>query len=178
MTATRLLQAMRGRARAGAVACILAAFPGAACLAQASRAPGRPASPAQRDSGVITVTSAASFDSTVARLERAATAGGLTIAAKVDHAAAAKRAGLTLRPTTLIVAGNPAAGTPLMQTNQAIGVDLPLRFLVWEDAGGRVQVTYNTIASLAGRHGVTGREALVAKMTTGIDGIVKAATGR
>jgi len=68
-------------------------------------------------SGVVTVASASSFDSTVARLERAAVANGLTVAAKIDHAAAARKAGLTLRPTTLIIAGNPAAGTPLMRAD-------------------------------------------------------------
>jgi hypothetical protein len=69
----------------------------------------------------MTLVSASSFDSTVARLERAAVANGLTVAAKIDHAAAARKAGLTLRPTTLIIAGNPAAGTPLMLADQTIG---------------------------------------------------------
>ena len=99
-----------------------------AIVAPRARAQSSAATPA----GVTTVVSASSFDSTLARLERAAVAKGLTVALKLDHAAAAKRAGLTLRPTTLVIAGNPAAGTPLMQADQRIGVELPLRFLVWQ----------------------------------------------
>jgi len=131
---------------------------------------------AQGDASVTTVVSASTFDSTLARLERAAVAKGLTIALKLDHAAAAKRAGLPLRPTTLVMAGNPAAGTPLMQASPTIGVELPLRFLVWEGEDGKARVSYDPIKAIAGRHGVTGKDELVARMTTAIAGIVAEAT--
>jgi uncharacterized protein (DUF302 family) len=129
-------------------------------------------------SAVVTVVSAAPFDSTLARLERAVVAKGLTVAAKIDHAAAAQRANLTLRPTTLVIAGNPAAGTPLMQVDQTMGVELPLRFLVWQGEDGKARVSYDPIKSIAARHSVGGRDELLVRMTTAIEGIVKTATDR
>jgi uncharacterized protein (DUF302 family) len=126
--------------------------------------------------GLTTVISAASFDSTLARVERAITSRGLTIAARVDHAAAAQKAGLTLRPTTLVIAGNPAAGTPLMQTDQTMGVELPLRFLVWQGDDGRARVSYDPIRAIAARHTLAGRDELLTRMTAAIDAIVKDAT--
>jgi len=126
--------------------------------------------------GVTTVVSAVSFDSTLARLERAATSRGIAIAARIDHAAAARRANLTLRPTTLVIAGNPAAGTPLMQADQTMGVELPLRFLVWQGEDGKARVSYDPIKAIAARHGVTGRDELLTRMTGAIEAIVGAAT--
>ena len=144
--------------------------------APANTPPGDAAPAAAPDPGAQTLPSASSFDSTLARLERALTANGLTIAARVDHSAAASRAGLTLRPTTLVIAGNPAAGTPLMQSNQAVGVDLPLRFLVWQDADGRTRLTYPVPASIAARHGIQDRAQVLTRMTTAITTIITAAT--
>jgi uncharacterized protein (DUF302 family) len=129
-----------------------------------------------KTSGVVTVVSASPFDSTVARLERAAVANGLTIAAKIDHAAAAQKAGLTLRPTTLIIAGNPAAGTPLMLADQTMAVELPLRFLVWQGEDGKAHVSYDPIKGIVARHQITGHEQLLTKMTGAIELIVNAAT--
>jgi uncharacterized protein (DUF302 family) len=126
--------------------------------------------------GIVTVVSGASFDSTLARLERAVVAKGLTVAAKVDHAAAAKRAGLTLRPTTLVIAGNPAAGTPLMLADQTMGVELPLRFLVWQGEDGKARVSYDPIRAIAARHKLTGRDELLTTMTGAIESIVAEAT--
>ena len=126
--------------------------------------------------GIVTVVSAAPFDSTLARLERSAVAKGLNVAAKIDHAAAAKRAGQTLRPTTLVIAGNPAAGTPLMVADQTMGVELPLRFLVWQGEDGKARVSYDPIKSIATRHSLTGRDEVLAKMTGAIESIVKDAT--
>jgi uncharacterized protein (DUF302 family) len=124
----------------------------------------------------MSVASASSFDSTVARLERAAVANGLTVAAKIDHAAAARKAGLTLRPTTLIIAGNPAAGTPLMLADQTMGVELPLRFLVWQSEDGKTHVSYDPIKSIVARHDLTGHDQLLTKMTGAIELIVSEAT--
>lgn len=152
---------------------ITAGFPSSWALAQAQPRTGGSAM-----SEVVTVVSGASFDSTLARLERAATSRGLNIAAKIDHAAAARRAGLQLRPTTLVIAGNPTAGTPLMQADQTIGVELPLRFLVWEGEDGRARVSYDPIRSIAARHRITGRDELLGRMTTAIEAIVAAATGK
>jgi len=134
------------------------------------------ARPSTIASGIVTVVSATSFDSTLARLERAAAAKGLNVAAKIDHAAAAKRAGLTLRPTTRVIAGNPAAGTPLMLADQTMGVELPLRFLVWQGEDGKARVSYDPIKSIATRHSVSGRDEVLTKMTGAIESIVKDAT--
>jgi len=155
--------------RVRAVLTILSAL---AILPTVARAQG--ASP--NASGVVTVTSASPFDSTLARLERAAVAKGLTVAAKIDHAAAAQRAGLTLRPTTLVIAGNPAAGTPLMLADQTMAVELPLRFLVWQGEDGKARVSYDPIKSIAARHKVTRRDELLTKMTGAIESIVSEAT--
>jgi uncharacterized protein (DUF302 family) len=144
------------------------------CIALAPRVATAQPSPAS--SGIVTVVSATSFDSTLARLERAAVSKGLMIAAKIDHAAAAQRAGQTLRPTTLVIAGNPAVGTALMQGDQTMGVELPLRFLVWQGEDGKARVSYDPIASIAARHKVSGKDELLTKMTGAIAGIVEAAT--
>lgn len=148
----------------------------AAVIVAASTTPGRARGQSGGSSEVKTVESASSFDSTLARLERAAVAKGLTVALKLDHAAAAKRAGLPLRPTTLVIAGNPAAGTPLMQADQTIGVELPLRFLVWQGEDGRTRVSYDPIKAIASRHKIAGKDELLARMTGAIEGIVADAT--
>src|SRR4029453_5071447 len=139
-----------------------------ATLTTAARAQGT----APNASGIVTVVSASPCGSPLARLERAAVAKGLTLAAKIDHAAAAKRAGLTLRRTTLIIAGNPAAGTPLMLADQTMAVELPLRFLVWQGEDGKARVSYDPIKSIAARHKLTGKDELLSRMTAAIEGIV------
>ena len=158
-----------GLRRLAAVAATALALGGTQARAQVTRSVS--ASP-----GVVTVMSASPFDSTLARLERAAVAKGLTVALKLDHAAAAKRANLPLRPTTLLIAGNPAAGTPLMQADQTMGVELPLRFLVWQGEDGRTRVSYDPIKAIAARHTVTGKDDLLTRMTAAIEGIVAEAT--
>jgi uncharacterized protein (DUF302 family) len=104
------------------------------------------------DDGLFTVPSAFSFDDTISRFEAALQAKGVTLFAKIDHSAGAVEAGLTLRPTFLLIFGNARAGTPLMQENQTIGIDLPLKALVWQDADGKVWLTTNDPAWLATRH--------------------------
>jgi uncharacterized protein (DUF302 family) len=127
--------------------------------------------------GYTTVASASSFDSTLTHLERAITARGLTISLKIDHAVAAKKANLALPPTTLVIAGNPAVGTALMQADQKMALDLPLRFLVWQGpGGGNVWVSYEPIKTIAARHGVTGKDELLGRMTAAISAIVADAT--
>jgi len=102
---------------------------------------------------------------TMDRLTAAVTARGAAVVARIDHAAAAAAVGLALPPTEVLVFGNPRAGTPLMQAAQTIGVDLPLRALVWRDASGATFVGYNDPHWLARRHGAeTGHEATVKAM--------------
>jgi uncharacterized protein (DUF302 family) len=100
---------------------------------------------------------------TMDRLVAAVTARGAAVVARIDHAAGASAVGLTLPPTEALVFGNPRAGTPLMQTAQTIGVDLPLRALVWRDASGATLVGYNDPRWLAGRHGAEVGNAAILK---------------
>ena len=114
---------------------------------------------------------------TMDRLEAEVRSKGMTIFARIDHAAGAIGAGLSLQPNELLVFGNARAGTPLMQSAQTIGIDLPLKALVWQDADGDTWLSYNDPGWLAERHGLGHKvEAAVNKMTVALAGIAKAAT--
>ena len=127
--------------------------------------------------GLTTVPSSYGPKDTMDRLEAALKAKGLTIFARVDHAAGAAEVGLPLRPTELLIFGNAKGGTPLMQADQTVGIDLPLKALVWQDASRKTWLSYNDPAWIAGRHGL-GQEvdATVAAMTALLDATAKAAT--
>jgi uncharacterized protein (DUF302 family) len=96
--------------------------------------------------------------------------------ADFDHAAGAKQVGLPLRPTRVLIFGNPQAGTPLMQSRQTIGLDLPLRVLVWEDEGGKVWLTYRRPEVLAQRHHVLGHDEAVKALGAGLAALARGAT--
>src|SRR5262249_23528910 len=98
---------------------------------------------------------------TIDRLEADVKAKGLTVFARVDHAAGARAADMPLRPTELLIFGNAKGGTPLMQAAQTIGIDLPLKARPWENATGKVWLSYHGPAWLAGRHGVAPQTAPV-----------------
>ncbi|HEX4207486.1 MAG TPA: DUF302 domain-containing protein [Ktedonobacteraceae bacterium] len=104
------------------------------------------------DNGLITVASRFSVRETINRLTTAATGAGLLIFAHIDHAKNATQVGMELRPTELLIFGNPKGGTPLMQDKQTIGIDLPFKALAWEDENGKVWLTYNEATWLATRH--------------------------
>ena len=103
--------------------------------------------------GLVAVKSVRSVQDTVNRLEAAVKERGLTVFARIDHAAGAAKVGLALRPTELLIFGNPQGGTPLMLCAQTAGIDLPLKALAWEDEAGQVWLGYNDPAFLAQRHG-------------------------
>jgi uncharacterized protein (DUF302 family) len=113
---------------------------------------------------------------TMDRLEAIIKAHGMSIFARINHAALAQEAGLSLRPTEVIIFGNPRAGTPLMQANQTIGIDLPLKALVWEDDEGKVWLGYNEPQWLARRHGIEGAEGITGKIDLALRGIALQAT--
>ena len=100
---------------------------------------------------------------------------GLTIFARVDHAAGAKKAGLDMKPTELLIFGNPKMGTPLMLAKRTIGVDLPLKALAWQDDAGKVWLGYIDPAALKARHGLAGRDEVFKKMTGALDKLTNAA---
>lgn len=104
--------------------------------------------------GLVAMQSPYSATETMNRFEETAKQRGLNVFARIDHAAGAAKVGKTLRPTELLIFGNPAGGTPFIECAQSVGIDLPLKALVWEDAGGRVWLGYNDPAYLAQRHGV------------------------
>ena len=106
------------------------------------------------ENGLITTQSRRSVKATIDSLEASLKENGVNIFARIDHAVGAASVGMALRPTELLIFGNPRAGTPLMQAKQTIGIDLPLKVLAWEDASGSVWVTYNDPAWLAARHGL------------------------
>jgi uncharacterized protein (DUF302 family) len=104
--------------------------------------------------GLITIPSSYAPKETMDRLEAEVKARGMTVFARIDHAAGAAQVDLPLRPTEVLIFGSAKAGTPLMQSNQAIGIDLPLKALVWEDAAGKVWLSYNDPSWIAKRHGL------------------------
>lgn len=104
--------------------------------------------------GLIAVKSPHSAKETLNRFEDLAKQRGLIVFARIDHAAGAAKVGKTLRPTEVLIFGNPQGGTPLMECAQSAGIDLPLKALVWEDASAQVWLGYNDPAFLAQRHGV------------------------
>jgi uncharacterized protein (DUF302 family) len=126
--------------------------------------------------GLTTVPSAHGVKDTIDRLESDVKSKGMTIFARVDHSAGAKEVGLVLRPTELLMFGNARGGTPLMQANQTIGIDLPLKALAWEDADGKVWLSYNEPAWLAARHGLPpGIAEATQRLTAAISAVTKAA---
>ena len=104
--------------------------------------------------GLVTCISSFGPKETMDRLAAPITTRGISIVARIDHAAAGAGVGMELRPTEVLIFGNPQAGTPLMQAVQTIGIDLPLRALVWQDKDGLTRLAYNDPQWLAQRHGV------------------------
>ena len=102
--------------------------------------------------GLVRMKSAHPPKATLDRLEKLVTEKGMTVFARVDHAAGAAKAGKSLRPTELLIFGNPQGGTPLMECAQSAGIDLPMKALAWEDAKGQSWVGYNDPAWIAQRH--------------------------
>jgi uncharacterized protein (DUF302 family) len=132
--------------------------------------------PTKSENGLITVASSFPAQETARRLEAAITKRGLTLFARIDHAANAASANLPLRPTEVFIFGNARGGTPLMQDKQSAGIDLPLKMLLWEDAEGRVSLSYNSPTWIAQRHGLGAASAApVAAMTAALDVIAREA---
>lgn len=119
--------------------------------------------------GVQTRASSLSVNETMNRLEQAVTQAGFTVMARIDHGGAAQKAGLELQPTELLIFGKPKAGTLLMQASPTAGLDLPLKYLVWQDADGKVQIGWNDAEWLKSRHGIAGQEKLLNKISGVLD---------
>jgi len=124
--------------------------------------------------GLISLKSPRSAPATMDRLEEIVTERGLNVFARIDHAAGAATIGATLRPTEVIIFGNPQGGTPFMECAQSVGIDLPLKALVWEDESGQVWLGYNDPVYLGQRHGVA-RCPVIENLSTALAGIAEAA---
>ncbi|CAN5751378.1 DUF302 domain-containing protein [soil metagenome] len=134
---------------------------------------------AQTPVGLVVVPSANDVATTQAKLEAAiAAADGLMVMTVVDHTLNAASVGLDLRPTRVVLFGNPNAGTPLMQAAQSVAIDLPQKMLIWEDEAGNVFVAYNNPYYLKARHSVEGQDELLAKISGLLDMLAKAATAQ
>jgi len=130
------------------------------------------------DNGLITLKSPYSVSKTLDRFERVVKSKGMTVFARVDHAKGAAGVGKPLRPTQVLIFGNPKIGTLLMQSEQTAGIDLPLKLLAWQDATGQVWVSYNDPGYLVQRHNISDRDAIVAKMRKALAHFAAVATGK
>lgn len=126
--------------------------------------------------GIITEASGTDFETTWDRLVAAIEASPAEIAFTVDHSVNAQSVGLELLPTRLVVFGNPVLGTPLMQVSPTAGIDLPLKFLVWQDENGNVQVTTNNMDFIETRHNIKGIDEALNRVKTAVQNFLAVAT--
>lgn len=127
--------------------------------------------------GSIVVTrSAHDVNETINRLEAALRAKGVTVFARIDHAGNAQRVGVALRPVQLLIFGNPKLGSPLLESNPMVGLDLPMKALAWEDTDGKVWLGYTAAATIAERYRIEDRAAVIDKMTGALKNFTAAAT--
>ncbi|MCK0165656.1 DUF302 domain-containing protein [Marinobacter sp. S6332] len=124
--------------------------------------------------GLISVKSPYSAQETMNKFEDVVKSKGLNVFARIDHAAGAEKAGTVLRPTELLIFGNPQGGTPFMKCAQTVGIDLPLKALVWEDESGQAWLGYNDPTYLAKRHKIP-ECAVAEKLGGALASFVKAA---
>jgi len=130
---------------------------------------------AQAAEGMIAVKSSHSVADTADRLEAVLKDKGMKIVARVNHAAAAASVDLELRPTELVIFGNPKVGTPLMQCTQSVALDLPQKALIWEDAEGQVWLGYNDPQYLRQRHDIEGCDEVLTKVSGALKNFAGAA---
>jgi uncharacterized protein (DUF302 family) len=134
---------------------------------------------AQAANHLVTKQSAHPFAVTLDRLEAATKNSGLTVFSRIDHAAAAKAAGLEMPPATVLVVGSPQGGTPLFLQHPQLAIDLPLKMLVWQDQAGKVFVSYNDatfMSALFARHGFDAKSDKLQAAAKGLEGKLAAAT--
>ena len=127
--------------------------------------------------GMVTIESSHGVVATADRLGSVLEEKGMKIFSRIDHAAGAAGIGESLKPTLLIIFGNPKVGTALMKCGQTAGIDLPLKILIWEDDKGRVKLTYNDPGFIADRHGITDCGQVLEKMTGALKSFAEKAAG-
>ena len=131
---------------------------------------------AHADNGLINVKSAFSVKKTADRLEKVLKEKGMTVFARINHSEGAKKVDIKLPATELLIFGNPKVGSPLMQCDRTVGIDLPQKALIWEDANGHVWLAYNDPQYLAKRHDLSGCMDVIKKVEKALSSFAKAAT--
>lgn len=131
---------------------------------------------AHADNGLVRVKSAHDVKATADKLETVLKSKGMNVFGRVNHAAGAEKAGLSLRPTEVVIFGNPKVGTPLMNCAQSVAIDLPQKALVWQDEAGQVWLAYNDPAHLASRHNIEGCDEVLKKVSGALAKFAAAAT--
>lgn len=129
------------------------------------------------ENGIVNKKSHFSVKVTLDRLENALRKKGITIVTRWSHHTGAKKAGIPLRPTELLIFGNPKLGSHFFTSQQTAGIDLPMKALAWKDEKGQVWLTYNDPTYIANRHGIDNRPAIVKKMTGALNKLSNVATG-
>lgn len=132
--------------------------------------------PALAADGIIRLSSSHSVDTTADRLVNLLESKGMTVFSRINHAAAAQKIGIDLRPTTLVIFGNPKVGSPLMMCNQSIAIDLPQKALITEDAQGQVWLSYNDPTYLKDRHQLSGCDKVLQKVSGALNKFANEAT--
>lgn len=133
--------------------------------------------PAQAQNALTVRESKFSVKETVDRLVKALESKGIKVAARIDHAAGAKAVDMALPPAEVVLFGNPKLGTPLMQANPQIGLDLPMKMLVWQDKAGKVWLAYAPAAALQTRYAIKDKDPVFKTMAGALEAFAKAATG-
>ena len=131
---------------------------------------------ASADEGLISVKSSHDVKTTADRLESILKKKGMTVFGRGNHAKGAQKVGKKLRPTELVIFGNPKVGTPLMQCNQSVGIDLPQKALIWKDKMGQVWLSYNDPKYLRNRHNLNKCNTVITKIEKALGNFAKAAT--
>jgi uncharacterized protein (DUF302 family) len=134
------------------------------------------ASVAYADNGIISIKSSHDVKTTVDRLENKLREKGMSVFIRINHAEMAQKVGKKLRPTELIIFGNPKVGTPLMQCGQSVGIDLPQKALIWQDEAGQVWLSYNDTKYLANRHSIKGCSEVIKKIEKALGNFARMAT--
>lgn len=130
------------------------------------------------DNGLVSTKSAHTVNVTADRLVKALQMKGMTVFTRINHAEGAHKVGKALRPTELVIFGNPKVGTPLMQCGRSVAIDLPQKALIWEDEAGQAWLSYNDPNYLAERHGIKGCEEVIKKIERALGNFAKAATNK
>jgi len=128
------------------------------------------------DNGIISIKSSHDVKTTVDRLDNILREKGMTVFIRINHAEGAQKVGKKLRPTELVIFGNPKVGTPLMQCGQSVGIDLPQKALIWQDKAGQVWLSYNDPKYLASRHSIKECGEIIKKIQKALGNFARMAT--